>query len=288
MKRTLVYDIETLPLTGRFFGLGKQVVRHGQLLGGSNMTQIICIQYKWVGDKNTKVLTWNPSKDKDSSRIIDEFGKLVEKADVVIGKNNKRFDDKHINAHRMINGQEPMPWWRLISDDLEQQMRRYFNFPSQSLDYISDLMGLGGKDKTEFRDWVNIDEYFKVLTCRREGMSEADITVMCRVMYKKKKTDIIRNGKASLKVMTEYGKKDVDDTEAIYLRVLPYCTFKHRKGEDLDYCEHCEKITDNKPERNAKQLICGTWRQRWRCAECRRYKGVSTIKKDGTPGRMMY
>ena len=80
----------------------------------------------------------------------------------------------------------PLPEWTDNTDDLEKQLRKYFIFPSQSLDYISKALGLGGKVKMEFQDWVDIVE---------------------------------KKSKKSFLKMCRYNKKDVEDTRDLWNRV---------------------------------------------------------------------
>jgi hypothetical protein len=72
------------------------------------------------------------------------------------------------------------------TDDVEKQIRKYFIFPSYSLDYVSKELGLGGKVKMEFQDWINIVE---------------------------------RRSRASFRKMLFYNRKDVEDTRAIWDKI---------------------------------------------------------------------
>ena len=193
--KILYYDIETTPLKAYVWRLGDQVVRHDQLTADGGMYDIICITYCYNDGKPAKHLDWGYNKQ-NSKKMIEQFDKLINTADMVIGKNNKSFDDRHINTQRMLHGLPSIGDWSKKSDDLQTQMKKFFGkaLPSQGLDYISKLLGVGGKIKMGLSDWVDILE---------------------------------RRDEASFRKMIEYGKKDVEDTRAIWERVEDYILPKH-------------------------------------------------------------
>lgn len=182
--KVLFYDIETTPLKAWIWRCGKQVVRHGQLVNENSQYDIICIGYEFLHGNKKGVLAWDYEKQ-CSKKMIKEFTKLCDEADIIIGKNNKRFDDKHVNTLRMIHGLDGRPDLLKKVDDLETQVRRHFYLPSYGLDYISNLAGLGGKDSMCMQDWIDIVEKNK-------------------------------NGKKSFKKMIKYCAKDVHDTKLIW------------------------------------------------------------------------
>src|ERR1700722_14464576 len=147
----LTYDIETSFLKANIWRPGEQRERHDHLDPCFDMYKILTISYKWYSKKEVVTLVGEDA--------IEKFDTQVRKADVVIGKNNANFDNKYINTARMIQGLKPLPEWATSSDDLERQLRKYFAFPSYSLDYVSKLFGFGGKIKMEMQDWVDIANY---------------------------------------------------------------------------------------------------------------------------------
>lgn len=252
--KILFYDIETTPILAYIWRFGKQVVRSAQVCDKRNVNDIICITYCWNDGKPAKVLHWG-YKEQDSSKVIKAFDKLIEKADITIGKNNKRFDEKHINMQRLLHNLPPLPDWILYSDDLESQLRRHFAFPSQGLDYISHLLGLGGKVSMKFSDWVDIVE---------------------------------KRSKASYDKMLKYGKKDIEDTRAIWDHCERHFT-KTAAGAYLDRenpsCSSCGSqklhILDTRRS-GATEWV------RFRCGnmKCRKYIGRAPLKKNGKRGKI--
>jgi len=184
----IFFDIETAPLLAYIWVLGEQVVRHHQLADSGNQTRIICISYAFNDWKPAQTIDWG-YEAQDTGRVISAFDKIVKRADIAIGKNSDRFDVKHINAQRVIHDLPPLPEWTDYTDDLEKQLRRYFIFPSYSLDYISKTMGQGGKVKMEFQDWIDIVE---------------------------------KRSKRSFAKMLKYNRKDVEDTRALWNKLQPH------------------------------------------------------------------
>jgi DNA polymerase elongation subunit (family B) len=201
----LFYDIETAPLKAYIWQLGKQVVRHNQLDKKFAQWGVICITYCFNDGKKAQSIDWG-YEEQDTSRVIEEFGEVIKSAHHIIGKNNRRFDDKMLNAARMLNGLSGMPLWMKDTDDLERQMRRYFRLPSYSLDYISGQCGLGGKIKMEFQDWVDIVEKSS-------------------------------NGEKALAKMIKYGKKDVEDTRTLWYKLEEH--FEPKYNAYLPGCAAC-------------------------------------------------
>lgn len=193
--KILFYDVETIPFQAWVFQCGKQVVSPKQLVKGHNTPDIICIGYMWSTDKKATSLIWDGKQN--SKKMIKKFTKIAEKADVIIGKNNVRFDDKYVNTLRMVHDLAGNPEVMRKVDDLESQMRRNFKLPSNSLEYISTLLGLGGKNSMQLSDWIAI------------------VQDKCPVALKK---------------MVTYCQKDVVDTKKIW----DYC-MRHFKDLKLDH-----------------------------------------------------
>ena len=211
MPRILFYDLETAPMKAWIWRPGEQVVRHGQLVKEDNKppyTRIICATYCWNDDRPAKAIGWGYD-EQDSGKVVKQFDELIKQADIVIGKNSDRFDNKHVNTIRMIAGGDPMPGWIRDTDDLEKQIRKYFNLPSNSLDYISSLFGLGGKIKMEFDDWIHIVE-------KTRG-----------------------KGKAAYEKMLTYGKKDVEDTRTLWLKLESHFEPRYKAQTTNRSCKHC-------------------------------------------------
>lgn len=152
--KVLFLDVETSYAVARIWRTGKQYVTHEQIMPGWEF-DIICVCWKWLGEKQIHSLDWG-AKNQNSAPMIDEFTKIIESADVVIGHNIDGFDLKQINTQRLIHGQPPIAW--PTSEDTLKQFRKHFYFPSNKLDYLSKTLIGAGKDPMAFRDWIEVVE----------------------------------------------------------------------------------------------------------------------------------
>lgn len=247
--KTLFYDIETSPIKAYIWRPGKQIVRPYQLDKECFINKIICITYCWNDGKPAKAIGWGFFKQ-DTASVIKRFDKIIEQADITIGKNSDRFDVKHINTHRMLAGLPGMPSWATRTEDLEKQLRKHFALPSFSLDYVSELLGFGGKIKMEFQDWIDILE----------------------------KKDYSKYLK-----MLEYGTKDTEDTRAIWNHCEKHFTPKWNISEGKLACYLCGSCDIIKigPVYRGKTMY-----QRFRCKSHQGEAGHAPILTNGKLGRM--
>jgi hypothetical protein len=250
--RILFYDLESAPLKAWVWSTGKQYVNHKQLVSNHDRYGIICITYCWNDDKPAQCIDWG-YEEQDTAKVVREFDKIISQADFCIGKNSDRFDTKMINAARMFAGLPGNPEWTKYKDDLEVQMRRYFRMPSQSLDYISHQLGLGGKIKMEFQDWIDIVEKNK-------------------------------NGEKALAKMIKYGKKDVVDTRTLWFKLSEHFDSKWNQavyqGNNLA-CKHMDCGSTNLANRGSPRISGKTLYQEWRCLDCHRYAGRTILDSKG-------
>lgn len=288
----LVYDVETTPLKSWHFALGKQVLRHNSLDPCYSMYEIICLSYMYDTDKKATILDWG-EKGEDSSKIIHEFDKIIKDAQdrqiLIIGKNNKRFDDKHINTQQWLIGADPMPNWAADTDDLESQFRKYFYFPSYSLDAISKLKGLGGKTKMEFQDWIDCVQYKQVQRCITEVTSDVVmLNKICLFFLKRPLSEVLKEGKLAFNKMRKYNGKDSEDTMKLLLSIIPYCKFKSRIMPRFEGELRCQQQNCGSRDiiRNGTRVERGIRKQKFYCKEHGGYAGKATILKDGTFGKM--
>lgn len=277
--KMLIYDIETdLSLKARIWRCGEQTIRHTQLDAAHNTNGIICIAYKWFGDSKTHVL--------HGPGMIEKFDAVVRQADVTLGKNNDRFDIKHINTLRMLERLPPYPDWADTSEDLEKRLRKYFAFPSQSLDYISSLLGFGGKVKMEWNDWVAIADHNQLKKYEALGLFNTEqLNAIAQIEFKKSATKVRKEGKTALNKMLFYNKKDVDDTEAVLERVLPYITLKGNMSKlSKDFLICCKVCGSSNLQKNGTRVSMGIKYQRFHCNNHGAYAGQCRINKSGKLG----
>lgn len=229
--KILLFDIETRYSVARVWRTGEQYVGHDQIIPGEH-ADIICIGYKWYGEKKVNCLTWD--KNQNSARMIAEFTKIVESADLVVAHNGDRFDIKHINSMRLIHGQAPIAW--PTSEDTLKQLKRVFALPSYKLDYVSKLLTGISKNPMSFSDWV----------------------------------EVVENRSAKhLKKMVVYCKRDVLLLEAVYKKIAAFLPAKVHaslvKNNSKVGCPRCGRLGMTKD--GVRVTKTGRY-QRMRCPGC--------------------
>ena len=167
---------------------------------------IITIAYKWEGEDDVVVLTWNKGDDK---KIIEEFVKVMSEADEMVGHNLDRYDTKFIMGRALKHGIPALPKYQ--STDTLKLAKKHFMLNSNKLDYIAQYLGLGHK-------------------VRHRGMSMWD--------------DIILNNcPKALEEMIEYNIHDVVLTEQVYKKLseysLPKVNHASKQTGDKHTCPQC-------------------------------------------------
>lgn len=247
--KILFYDIETKPLSAYIWRLGKQVVNYRQLMKTNRRYGIICIAYAWNDGKPTKVIDWGYD-EQDSGKVIEEFDKIIKQADITIGKNSDSFDTKHINTQRLLHGLPPLPDWINHTEDVEKQLRKHFIFPSYGLDYVAEELGLGGKDKMEMQDWIDIVE---------------------------------KTSEKSFRKMSKYCKNDVEKTRTMWNRIRPYVKPKFNMATFYgDF--RCANCGSKNIRKDGVRTTSKTTYQQFYCRDHRGYAGRAPVRANGNVG----
>lgn len=148
--KRLFWDIETSPNICLAFRAGYDlVINHDAII---SERKIICIGYKWEGDKKVTVIRWD--KNQDDKAMLREFLKIANEADELVHHFGDRFDLPWFRTRCLVHGFEPLPTYKTI--DTKMWASKYFYFNSNKLDYIAKFLGSDGKHKMEFSDWKDI------------------------------------------------------------------------------------------------------------------------------------
>jgi len=216
--KRLFFDIETSYITARVWRTGKQWV------DASNITsekKIICVCYKWQFEDYVHTLTWD--KEQDDKKLLKDLIKVLSKADEIIAHNGDRFDLKELRTRCIVQGVPMFPKYRTL--DTLKKARKYFNFHSNRLNYLGQVLEVGRKLDHEGIDmWRDIQE---------------------------------KKSKKALKKMVDYCTQDVVLLEDVFNVLMPYIdhniNFSVLKGGPKWACPECasEKVklshTDTTP-----------------------------------------
>lgn len=134
-QKIMVYDIETSRIDAKVFWTHKQYVSWQQLRGEP---KIISVSWKWLGDDTVHHLHWDLENNCDRQLMVD-FIEEYNKADLVVGYNNDKFDNRWINARAMKYG---LPVNMFVkSYDLMKRLKKFVRIPSYAMAYVAPYFG---------------------------------------------------------------------------------------------------------------------------------------------------
>ena len=192
--RVMIYDIETSRVNAKVWWTGKQYVGHKNLTSEPKM---ISVSWKWLGEDKIHALTWD--KDHCDKKMIEEFMVEYNSADMIVGQNNDRFDNRWLNARAMKHGIHFNTF--IKSFDIMKQTKRLFRLPSYSMDYITKFLNVENKQTHEgIKMWDMIQEGTKA------------------------------QQKEYLQKMVDYNVGDIVSTEAMYITLRKYMGHKVHFG----------------------------------------------------------
>lgn len=187
--RILVYDLETSLVQAHVFWTGKQYIHSSQLMGEP---MIITVAYKWLGEDKVHTITWDEEEEGFTDRrLLEEFLVVYNTADMVIGINNRNFDDRWVNARALKHGLYINTY--LKSFDIQRKAKSMFRLPGYSMKYLAEYLGVTLKQD-------------------HEGIK----------MWKKVQFGNPQERKEYLQKMLDYNVGDIVSTEELYYRMRRY------------------------------------------------------------------
>lgn len=202
--KRLYFDIEVSPCIGFFWNPGHKInISYENII---KERAIICICYKWEHEKKVSSLTWDSKQD--DKKMLQEFIKIADTADEMVGHNGDKFDLSWIRTRCLFHRIPMFPDY--VSTDTLKVARAKFRFNSNRLNYIGQFLGLGQKIHTGFDLWKNI------------------VTNKCE---------------KSLDKMVRYCKQDVKLLEGVYLvmknHIKPKTHQGVKMGKEKVSCPEC-------------------------------------------------
>lgn len=202
----LIFDIETSPLKAYVWSRWRQNIYLDQTIAEWFM---ICWSAKWLGSQEvmSDVLTPEEIKKEDDSRIVTSLWTIMDRADIIIAHNGKRFDVPKMNSRFILTGLPPTSPYQQI--DTKEIAAKQFGFSSNKLDALAGYFGVVHKDDTDFQLWV----------------------------------DCLEGNEEALSYMETYNIKDVKILEQVYLKLRPWIKNHPNLGlyleESKEVCPVC-------------------------------------------------
>jgi len=249
--KRLFYDIETSFEIGKFWRPSwKAVIKHSDVLIES---AIICISYKWEGQKKTYSLQWDEGCDKD---LLTEFMKIALEADEVIAHNGDNFDEKIIRT-RCLYHSIPCPP-RFKSLDTLKKARSHFKMDSNALEFMAKRLTGEGKTPMEYEDW----------------------NLICLPLIPKHlgyKVDLPKSYYKALKKMVKYCEVDVQKLEEVFHHIQPYISHNTNVSVVLGGEKYeCPKCTSEDAYHTKTRVTAtGIKKAQMKCKNCNSYYTIS-------------
>ena len=150
-RRRLFFDVETSYCIGKFWRPGSKV-----FIPADNVIKqagIICICYKWEGEKEVYSLDWG-LKRQDDKHPLAKFIEIANQADELVGHNGDKFDLPWIRTRCLLHQIEVFPHYSTI--DTLKISRSKYRFPDNKLNTIAKYLGIGTKLHTELGLWDRV------------------------------------------------------------------------------------------------------------------------------------
>lgn len=138
--RVFVYDIEVSPAVVMTYDLYQVTISPDNVIEPSRM---LCWAGKWMGQKSVQFASeFHDGREAMVARLWD----ALNEADIVIGYNQARFDNKHVRREFILAGLgPPSPW---IDVDLLPVNRKAFKWMSNRLGYVTKALDVETKIDT--------------------------------------------------------------------------------------------------------------------------------------------
>jgi transcriptional regulator with XRE-family HTH domain len=205
--KVLLFDLETSAALAYAFGRFKVNLSQDNIYKEGGV--ILCASYRWLGENDTYVIySKEDIANNEDISVVTKLWELFNEADAVIAHNAAAFDVKVLQGRVLINGMEPLPSVKVI--DTLNMAKKHFRLPSNKLDSIAEILGLGRKLPTGISLWAGV----------QEGDEE------------------------SLEKMLDYCQHDTDLLHEVYMRLRSFGTASnfnasHYYKDDKERCNIC-------------------------------------------------
>lgn len=221
MPKILVLDIETSAIMSEHFGLFKQNIGLNQI---ARDWSVLSWAAKWMHEDEIMYMDIRDQfdgsadsvlKQPDDSEMLEVMWGLLDEADILVGQNNVRFDNKKLNARFIQNGMQPYSPVKNI--DTLLIAKKHFGFTSNKLAYMTDKL---------------CTKYKKLDHGKFAGM---ELWLEC-----------IRGNPEAWDEMEEYNKYDVLSLEELVIKLAPWSNsipnldLYHDTKENLCFCGNVE------------------------------------------------
>jgi DNA polymerase elongation subunit (family B) len=178
--KIMLWDVENTANVADVWGYYEQNVVHVR-----KPYEILCISYKWLGQKNVKTLSRKQFKDKTDKTLLKAFSKVLAKADIIVAHNGDKTDIRKVNARLAKHSLPPAITGR--SEDTLKLARKHFLFNGNGLGDLATFLGVGKKLKTSgYEMWLGCEEGADVSWTEMIKYNKQDVVLLEGVFNKLK------------------------------------------------------------------------------------------------------
>lgn len=233
MAKILILDIETSPNVAYVWNFWKANVGAKQVLENG---QMLSFAAKWLGDDK---VYYQDVQNGDEKQMLSVLFGLLDEADIVVAHNGDKFDLPHIQGRGLVLGLKPPAPYKTV--DTVKVARYEFNFPSNSLEYLSTVLNLKNK-KDGHKKFPGFELWLGVLANNPEAWAE----------------------------MKDYNIMDIRALEELYLLFRPWMKKHPNVGvfDDTTNQDTCPKCGSHSLQRRGFAYTNVSKFQRFCCNEC--------------------
>lgn len=240
--KRLFWDLEVSPDLGFFWNPGPKVNISYEAIVKERA--IICVAFKFEGDKKVSYIKWNKGDDK---KLVEQFSKILISADESVAHNGDNFDIRWFRGRCLLH-ETPLPP-DLVTIDTLKLARKLFRLNSNRLDYLGQFLGLGKKVHTEYDLWKDI---------------------------------VLKNDSPSMNKMVKYCQGDVLLLEKVFNKLKSYAPAKSHRGVFCGKSSHsCPECGGVHGISNGTRITAtGVKKQRLHCQDCGKYWTITIPKRE--------
>jgi uncharacterized protein YprB with RNaseH-like and TPR domain len=203
----------------------------------ANFGYILCVGYKWFGEKKNHIIsiTDSPTWDTDPTNdkwVVSETAKVLNQADILVGWYSSKFDFPYLQSKLLMHGLKPMPpiphvdGWRIS--------RYKMKLTSNRLATVTSFFGLEDKTPLNGPIWIKA----------------------------------AAGHKPSINYVIRHCRQDVEVLEQVYNKIRPLCTTHPNVSIALDDTSGCPICGSSRVHKRGFSIARTCKRQRYQCMDC--------------------
>jgi len=229
----LILDLECAPKVAYVWQFWKTHVNPDQVVADG---YLMTAAWKWFGEEAVHCVSEQHDIGNDYE-IVKVLTQLLDRADIVIAHNAKKFDIPLFNARCLIHGIAPPSPYKIV-DTLETAKKK-FRFDSNKLEYIATLLKCTPKGK--HKKYPGFTLWAECMKGNQEAWAE----------------------------MVEYNIGDVETLEEIYVKLRPWMDNHPNVANLVGGLDHrCPKCGGTHLTRRGSYTTNAGVYQRYRCTTC--------------------